>query len=71
MNGIKFQFFNAGHVLGAAMILVEVAGVRVLCVAPGRAIGDCIVGVRVLCVAPGRAMGDCIVALAPVRLRWL
>lgn len=28
--GIKFQFFNAGHVLGAAMISVEIAGVRVL-----------------------------------------
>lgn len=30
MEGIKFQFLNAGHVLGAAMIMVEVAGVRVL-----------------------------------------
>ena len=30
VEGIKFQFLNAGHVLGAAMILVEVAGVRVL-----------------------------------------
>ena len=30
VDGIKFQFLNAGHVLGAAMIMVEIAGVRVL-----------------------------------------
>ncbi|KAH3758165.1 cleavage and polyadenylation specificity factor subunit 3-I [Pelomyxa schiedti] len=29
-NGIKFKCLNAGHVLGAAMFLVEIAGVRVL-----------------------------------------
>jgi len=29
-EGIKFMAFNAGHVLGAAMFLVEVAGVKVL-----------------------------------------
>jgi len=29
-NGIKFIGFNAGHVLGAAMFLVEIAGVRIL-----------------------------------------
>ncbi|KAJ2508573.1 endoribonuclease ysh1 [Coemansia sp. RSA 1939] len=30
VNGIKFTAFNAGHVLGAAMFLVEIAGVKVL-----------------------------------------
>ncbi|KAJ8652014.1 hypothetical protein O0I10_012358 [Lichtheimia ornata] len=30
MEGIKFTSFNAGHVLGAAMFLIEIAGVRVL-----------------------------------------
>ena len=30
VDGIKFQFLNAGHVLGAAMIMIEIAGVRVL-----------------------------------------
>ena len=29
-NGIKFWCYNAGHVLGAAMFMVEIAGVRVL-----------------------------------------
>lgn len=29
-NGIKFWAYNAGHVLGAAMFMVEIAGVRVL-----------------------------------------
>jgi len=29
-NGIRFWAYNAGHVLGAAMFLVEIAGVRVL-----------------------------------------
>ena len=29
-NGIKFWCYNAGHVLGAAMFMIEVAGVRVL-----------------------------------------
>ncbi len=29
-NGIKFWCYNAGHVLGAAMFMVELAGVRVL-----------------------------------------
>jgi cleavage and polyadenylation specificity factor subunit 3 len=29
-NGIKFKCYNAGHVLGAAMFMVEIAGVRVL-----------------------------------------
>jgi hypothetical protein len=28
--GLQFMFFNAGHVLGAAMVLLEIAGVRVL-----------------------------------------
>ncbi|KAJ1820794.1 endoribonuclease ysh1 [Coemansia sp. RSA 2599] len=30
INGIKFTAFNAGHVLGAAMFLIEIAGVKVL-----------------------------------------
>jgi cleavage and polyadenylation specificity factor subunit 3 len=28
-NGIKFWCYNAGHVLGAAMFMVEIGGVRV------------------------------------------
>eukprot|EP01112_Ceratiomyxa_fruticulosa_P019714 TRINITY_DN6513_c0_g1_i2.p1 TRINITY_DN6513_c0_g1~~TRINITY_DN6513_c0_g1_i2.p1 ORF type:complete len:794 (-),score=177.10 TRINITY_DN6513_c0_g1_i2:48-2429(-) len=30
VNGIKFWTYNAGHVLGAAMFMVEIAGVRIL-----------------------------------------
>jgi cleavage and polyadenylation specificity factor subunit 3 len=30
VNGIKFWSYNAGHVLGAAMFMIEIAGVRVL-----------------------------------------
>ncbi|KAI9308583.1 beta-lactamase-like protein [Cunninghamella echinulata] len=30
VEGIKFTGFNAGHVLGAAMFLIEIAGVKVL-----------------------------------------
>jgi len=29
-NGIKFTCYNAGHVLGAAMFLVNIDGVKVL-----------------------------------------
>lgn len=29
-NGIKFWCYNAGHVLGAAMWMIEIAGVKVL-----------------------------------------
>eukprot|EP00744_Colponema_vietnamica_P013021 GILI01018269.1.p1 GENE.GILI01018269.1~~GILI01018269.1.p1 ORF type:complete len:702 (-),score=178.30 GILI01018269.1:143-2035(-) len=29
-NGIKFWCYNAGHVLGAAMFMIEIAGIRVL-----------------------------------------
>ena len=28
-NGIKFVAYNAGHVLGAAMFMIEIAGVKV------------------------------------------
>jgi cleavage and polyadenylation specificity factor subunit 3 len=28
-KGVKFTCFNAGHVLGAAMFLIEIAGVKV------------------------------------------
>jgi len=30
LDGVKFQAYNAGHVLGAAMFLVEIDGVRIL-----------------------------------------
>ena len=30
VDGIKFTGYNAGHVLGAAMFLIEIAGVRIL-----------------------------------------
>jgi cleavage and polyadenylation specificity factor subunit 3 len=30
VSGIKFTPFNAGHVLGAAMFLIEIAGVKIL-----------------------------------------
>lgn len=30
INGIKFWAYNAGHVLGAAMFMIEIAGIRVL-----------------------------------------
>ena len=30
VNGIKFECFNAGHVLGAAMFMIEIAGVKIL-----------------------------------------
>jgi cleavage and polyadenylation specificity factor subunit 3 len=29
VNGIRFWCYNAGHVLGAAMFMIEIAGVRV------------------------------------------
>ena len=29
VDGIKFTAYNAGHVLGAAMFLLEIAGVKV------------------------------------------
>lgn len=28
-NGIRFKCYNAGHVLGACMFLIEIAGVKV------------------------------------------
>lgn len=30
VNGIKFWCYQAGHVLGAAMFMIEIAGVKVL-----------------------------------------
>ncbi|PVV05229.1 hypothetical protein BB560_000254 [Smittium megazygosporum] len=30
INGIKFSAYNAGHVLGAAMFVVEIAGIKIL-----------------------------------------
>eukprot|EP01083_Nonionella_stella_P096646 271740_1 len=30
VNGIKFGAYNAGHVLGAAMFMIEIAGVKIL-----------------------------------------
>ena len=29
MGGVKFWCYNAGHVLGAAMFMIEIAGVKV------------------------------------------
>lgn len=29
VNGIKFWCYNAGHVLGAAMFMIEIAGVKI------------------------------------------
>lgn len=29
VDGIKFTGYNAGHVLGAAMFLIEIAGIKV------------------------------------------
>ena len=29
-NGIKFKCYNAGHVIGAAMFLIEIDGVKIL-----------------------------------------
>jgi hypothetical protein len=29
VNGIKFWSYNAGHVLGAAMFMIEIAGVKI------------------------------------------
>lgn len=30
MNGIKFWCYVAGHVLGASMFMIEIAGIRIL-----------------------------------------
>ena len=30
LNGIKFSAFRAGHVLGAAMFLIEIDGIKIL-----------------------------------------
>lgn len=30
VDGVKMQFYNAGHVLGAAMVLIDIARVRIL-----------------------------------------
>ena len=30
MNGIKFTAFRAGHVLGAAMFLIDIDGIKIL-----------------------------------------
>lgn len=32
VGGIKFWCYNAGHVLGAAMFMIEIAGVKVECI---------------------------------------
>ena len=31
VNGIRFWCYHAGHVLGAAMFMIEIAGVKVCC----------------------------------------
>ena len=30
VGGVRFWAYNAGHVLGAAMFMIEIAGVKVL-----------------------------------------
>ena len=30
VNGVRFWCYNAGHVLGAAMVMLEIAGVKIL-----------------------------------------
>ena len=30
VNGVRFWCYHAGHVLGAAMVMLEIAGVKVL-----------------------------------------
>ncbi len=30
VGGVKFWCYNAGHVLGAAMFMIEIAGVKIL-----------------------------------------
>ena len=30
VNGVKFWCYHAGHVLGAAMVMMEIAGVKIL-----------------------------------------
>lgn len=30
VNGVRFWCYNAGHVLGAAMVMMEIAGVKIL-----------------------------------------
>ena len=30
MNGVRFWCYHAGHVLGAAMVMIEIAGVKIL-----------------------------------------
>ena len=32
VGGVKFWCYNAGHVLGAAMFMIEIAGVKVMLV---------------------------------------
>ncbi len=37
-NGVKFWCYNAGHVLGAAMYMIEIAGVKV-----SESVTDCFI----------------------------
>lgn len=32
VGGVKFWAYNAGHVLGAAMFMIEIAGVKVIAI---------------------------------------
>ena len=41
VNGVRFSAYNAGHVLGAAMFLIEIAGVKVLTVCVCDSVCDC------------------------------
>ena len=39
-DGVSFEFYNAGHVLGAAMVLLEIAGVRILYTGDYRSVAE-------------------------------
>lgn len=39
INGVRFWCYTAGHVLGAAMFMIEIAGVKV-CVQAGLLFGS-------------------------------
>ena len=42
VSGVKFWCYNAGHVLGAAMFMIEIAGVKVSCLLPGNSSVRCL-----------------------------
>ena len=46
VNGVKFWAYTAGHVLGAAMFMIEIAGVKVMYTGEGRC--SCLTSIIVL-----------------------